>query len=51
MVICVFGAASEAVDAVYKEKCYALCKTLGEHGHSLIFGAGSEGLMGAAARG
>ena len=51
MVICVFGAASEAVDSVYKEQCYALCKTLGEHGHSLIFGAGSEGLMGAAARG
>lgn len=51
MVICVFGAASEAVDEVYKEKCYELCKTLGERGHSLIFGAGSEGLMGAAARG
>lgn len=51
MVICVFGAASEAVDEIYKTKCYELCKRLGERGHSLIFGAGSEGLMGAAARG
>ena len=51
MVICVFGAASEAVDAFYKEKCYSLCKKLAERGHSLIYGAGSEGLMGAAARG
>lgn len=51
MVICVFGAASEAVDSVYKDKCYSLCKKLGERGHSLIYGAGSEGLMGAAARG
>lgn len=51
MVICVFGAASESVASVYKEKCYSLCKKLGERGHSLIFGAGSEGLMGAAARG
>lgn len=51
MVICVFGAASEAVDEIYKEKCYSLCKKLGKRGHSLIFGAGGEGLMGAAARG
>lgn len=51
MVICVYGAASESIDPVYKEKCFSLCKKLAERGHSLIFGAGSEGLMGAAARG
>lgn len=51
MVICVFGAANDSVDSVYKDQCFALCKKLAERGHSLIYGAGSTGLMGAAARG
>lgn len=51
MKICVYGAASEKIDEAYKQDCYNLGKFLGERGHSLVFGAGSEGLMGAAARG
>lgn len=51
MKICIYGAASERIDENYKNECFALGKALGERGHSLVFGAGSEGLMGAAARG
>ncbi len=51
VVICVFGAASNKIDEVYKNKCYDLCRALASRGHDLIFGAGGEGMMGAAARG
>lgn len=51
MKICVYGAASEKIDEAYKNDCYNLGKYLGERGHSLVFGAGSEGVMGATARG
>lgn len=51
MKICVYGAASEKIDEAYKKDGYELGRFLGERGHSLVFGAGSEGLMGAAARG
>lgn len=51
MVICVFGASSEAVDKVYKDACYELGKELAKRGHNMIFGAGGEGLMGASAKG
>lgn len=51
MVVCVYGASSSHIDSVYMEKCKSLGKTLAKKGHSLVFGAGSEGLMGATARG
>ena len=51
MKICVYGAASSKIDEKYVDDVYALAKHLGERGHSLVFGAGSQGLMGAAARG
>ena len=47
MNICVFGAASDLIDDKYKEAAFAL----GKAGHTLIFGAGGEGMMGAVARG
>lgn len=51
MVICVYGAASSQIDKKYIDGVYELCVELGKGGNSLIYGAGSTGLMGAAARG
>lgn len=51
MNICVFGAASDDIKALYKEETEALCRKLGEAGHDLIYGGGATGLMGAASRG
>ena len=51
MRICVYGAASPTIDPIYIEKIEAMGKELAKRGHSLVFGAGGNGLMGAAARG
>lgn len=51
MRVCVYGASSSLIDPVYEEKCYSMGKKFAEAGYSLVFGAGSEGLMGASARG
>lgn len=51
MKICVYGAASNKINGKYVEDCYAFGKYAASRGHDLIFGAGGEGLMGAAARG
>jgi len=51
MRICVFGASGVNLDLIYVERTEALAKKLALRGHSLIFGGGRNGLMGAAARG
>ncbi|MBE7024347.1 MAG: TIGR00730 family Rossman fold protein [Ruminococcaceae bacterium] len=51
MKICVYGAASPTIDSFYIQKVEELGKTMAERGHSLVFGGGGNGLMGAAARG
>ncbi|MBQ4568502.1 MAG: TIGR00730 family Rossman fold protein [Ruminococcus sp.] len=51
MKICVFGAASPKIDNVYIEKVEELGREMVKRGHSLVFGGGNNGLMGAAARG
>ena len=51
MRICIFGASSDEIDAMYIEKTFKISKKLAERGHSLMFGGGAHGLMGAAARG
>lgn len=51
MKVCIFGAASDKIDTVYTDRVEALAKRLGERGHSLVFGAGAKGIMGAAAKG
>ena len=51
MNICVFGAASSEIDQKYIEDVELMAETLAKNGHSLVFGAGGQGLMGAAARG
>ncbi len=51
MKICVFGAASPKIDDLYIEKVEELGREMVKRGHSLVFGGGNNGLMGAAARG
>lgn len=51
MNICVFCASSEAIDKLYLESGEKFGEMLAENGHSLVFGAGKYGIMGAVARG
>ncbi len=51
MKICVYGAASDNIDASYIQKVEALGENMAKRGHSLVYGAGATGLMGAVARG
>ena len=51
MNICIYGSASNDIDKKYIEQTELLSKTLAKRGHSLVFGGGANGLMGAAARG
>ncbi len=51
MNICVYGAASALIDEKYIEEGLKLGRELGSRGHTLIFGGGNSGLMGAVVRG
>ena len=51
MKICVFGAASNEIDKEYIALVEEFGEMLAKRGHSLVFGAGKNGLMGACARG
>lgn len=51
MKICVFGASSSSLARVYYDEAYALGAILARRGHTMVFGGGTSGLMGAAARG
>ena len=51
MKICVYGAASPTIDLEYKEKVEEMGLQMARRGHSLVFGGGGNGLMGAAAKG
>lgn len=51
MRICVYGAASPTIDKKYMELTEEMGKTMVKRGHSLVFGGGGNGLMGATARG
>lgn len=51
MRICVYGAASPTIDPEYIKKVEEMGEKLAARGHSLVFGGGGNGLMGAAARG
>ncbi len=51
MNICVYGAASDHIADVFKKAGEQLGEELARRGHSLIFGGGASGMMGAAARG
>lgn len=51
MIVCVFGASGTALDKKYIAATELLGEKLAAKGHTLIFGGGANGLMGAAARG
>jgi len=51
MKICVYGASSAALDPPFYEAARRLGSLLAGEGHTLIFGAGAKGLMGAVAEG
>ena len=51
MRICIYGASSNAISDKYIQTVENLGEKLAQRGHSLVFGGGAGGLMGAAARG
>jgi len=51
MNICVFGASSDNIHPEYIAAAEEFGRCLGQNGHTLVFGGGSHGVMGAAARG
>ena len=51
MNICVYAASSNTLAPAYYAAAESLGRLLAEGGHTLVFGAGADGLMGACARG
>ena len=51
MNVCIYGASSTQIDSRYIAATEELGEALARAGHSLVYGAGGAGLMGAAARG
>lgn len=51
MNICIYGASSSVIAGVYINSVEILGFKLAKRGHNLVFGGGTHGLMGAAARG
>ena len=51
MKICVYGASGDRLRQEYFDAAYALGALMAENGHSLIYGGGQTGLMGAVGRG
>lgn len=51
MKICVYGASSTTIDKSYIVDGEKLGKVMANRGHSMVFGGGANGLMGAVARG
>ena len=51
MNICVYGASSNTIDHSYIEQTEYLGRQLAKRGHTLVYGAGANELMGAVARG
>ncbi len=51
MNICLYGSGSREIDAIYTDEAYNLGRVMAQKGHTLVFGGGSTGMMGACARG
>ena len=51
MNIILYGAASDSIDSVYKDAVYELGREMARRGHTMVYGGGATGLMGAAANG
>lgn len=51
MNICIYGASGNELAQEYFDDAFALGQRMAENGHTLVFGGGNGGLMGACARG
>ena len=51
MNICLYGASSPALDRAYFDAAEEFGRLLAKNGHTLVYGGGAQGVMGAAARG
>ncbi len=51
MNICLYGSGSRKIDKVYTDAAYELGCKMAQNGHTLIFGGGDTGMMGACAKG
>ncbi len=51
MNICLYGSGSRTIDEIYTDAAYELGCKIAEKGHTLVFGGGDTGMMGACARG
>lgn len=51
MNICVYGASSDSIDKIYHDSAYELAVNMAKRGHTLVYGGGANGVMGATARG
>ncbi len=51
MNICVYGASSDLIDKSYIDAATELGRKIAKRGHTLVFGGGDGGVMGASARG
>ena len=51
MRVCLYGASSPELDESYLSASYELGRMLAARGHSLVYGGGAQGIMGAVSRG
>lgn len=51
MNICLYGASSTTLAQAYLDSAYAMGAAMAKHAHTLVYGGGAQGVMGAAARG
>ena len=51
MKICLYGAGSTQIKSKYLDESYKLGEEIAKRGHSLVFGGGSTGVMGAVSKG
>lgn len=51
MRICLYGSGSRKIDEKYTDEAYELGCVMAEYDHTLVFGGGATGMMGACAKG
>ena len=51
MNICLYGSGSKKIDKIYTDEAYKLGCKMAEEDHTLVFGGGDTGMMGACAKG
>ena len=51
MNICVYGSSSSKIEKKYIDSAYNLGRAIVKNNHTVVYGGGAEGVMGAVARG